>query len=50
MQIHTHERVAGPNKSGVVIDPNPKKEREVLDRDGNVINPRTKEIIRKNTD
>ena len=34
----------------VVIDPNPRKERERLDKDGNIIDPRTKEIIKKAED
>lgn len=31
----------------VVISPTLKKEREFIDRQGNIINPRTKEIIQK---
>ena len=46
MQIKQQQRVATGRKS-VFIDPNPRKEREMLDKYGNVINPKTKEIIRK---
>ena len=34
-------------KRKIGIDPNPVKTREMLDRDGNIINPVTKEIIRR---
>ncbi len=51
MQINTgnHERQVNVKKS-VTIDPNPRKEKEMIDRDGNVIDPRTKQIIRKNNE
>jgi hypothetical protein len=49
MQIKQREHVASTKKS-VFIDPNPRKEREMLDRDGNVIDPRTKQIIRRKED
>ena len=34
-------------KRRVGIDPNPVRIKEMLDKDGNVINPVTKEIIKK---
>lgn len=34
----------------VSIDPNLKKIREMLDKDGNVINPVTKQVIKPNED
>jgi len=36
-----------PNKKTVFIDPNPVRVREMLDANGNVIDFRTKQIIRK---
>ena len=35
------------NQAKVSISPNPHREREVLDRDGNVIDLKTKQIIKK---
>jgi hypothetical protein len=35
-------------KRKIGIDPNPIKTREMLDRDGNVIDPQTKQIIKRN--
>ncbi len=37
-------------KRRIGIDPNPRKTREMLDRDGNVIDPVTKQVIRKNNE
>ena len=45
MEVKNTQRVA-ENKKGVFISPNPIRVREMLDRNGNVINPITKEIIR----
>lgn len=47
MQIKVTERVAPTKSSSVVVSVNPKRESETLDKAGNVINPRTKQIIRK---
>lgn len=49
MQINTTEKVLVPaqKRGRVVISTNPVREREMLDIDGNVIDPRTKRIIRK---
>jgi hypothetical protein len=48
MQIKTQERiVGGQGQKRTFVDPNPRKEKEMLDRDGNVIDPRTKQIIKK---
>lgn len=47
--IMTREGTVPPGSSGrvsVSISSNPRKEKEMLDKDGNVINPRTKQIIR----
>lgn len=49
MKINTNER-AGSSEKSTFIDPNPKREREMLDKHGNVIDPRTKQIIRKAED
>jgi hypothetical protein len=39
-----------PNgKARVTVASNPIREREMIDPDGNVIDPRTKRIIRRNT-
>lgn len=38
------------NKSSVVISHNPIRERVTLDQDGNEIDMKTKQIIRKNED
>ena len=38
-----------PNKARVAIATNLVKQREMIDPDGNVIDPRTKRIIRRNT-
>lgn len=43
MQINQR---GGNTKKTVFIDPNPRKEKEVLDKHGNVIDPRTKQIIK----
>lgn len=37
-------------EGGVYIDPNMIKEKVMLDIDGNEIDPRTKQIIKRNTD
>lgn len=50
MQINQNHKVVGSSQRSVIIDPNPKKEREMLDKDGNVIDPRTKQIIKKAED
>lgn len=47
MKIHNNERPVS-NRPAVTIDPNPRRERELLDKDGNVIDPRTKQIIKMN--
>lgn len=44
-QIEERESVRKPG--GVVISPNLIRETERLDRDGNVIDPRTKQIIKR---
>jgi len=43
----TGEREGVINKGKTVISPNLKKESVMLDRNGNVIDPRTKQIINK---
>lgn len=47
MKIHQEQerQIAKPS---TFIDPNPIRVREMLDKAGNVIDPRTKQIIRKN--
>ena len=45
MQIETKERIIG--RGNTVISPSPKKEREMLDKEGNIIDPRTKQIIKR---
>ena len=50
MKIQNQTRVVTSNKKSVFIDPNPVRVREMLDRDGNVIDPRTKQIIKKAED
>lgn len=45
MEIRIQEKIATKG-GGVVIDTNIRKESEKLDKNGNVIDPRTKEIIR----
>ena len=47
MKISNTERVVGGGQKSTFIDPNPRREREMLDKDGNVIDPRTKQIIRR---
>lgn len=47
MKIQTQQRVISSDKPRVSIDPNPRREREMLDKDGNVIDFRTKQIIRR---
>lgn len=52
MQIHTREGIVGnkPSSGGsTVISANPKKEKEMLDKFGNVIDPRTKQVIKQAT-
>ena len=46
MKVQTQETRVGTQRS-TFIDPNPVRVREMLDKDGNVIDPRTKQIIRK---
>lgn len=41
------ERETTLKQNNVVISPNLKKESEMIDRNGNVIDPRTKQIISK---
>lgn len=36
-----------PSKGKIVISTNPVRIREMLDKDGNVINPKTKQIIKQ---
>ena len=49
--IKETEKIAGPSKRiSVVISPNPKREREMFDIDGNIIDFKTKQIIRKAED
>jgi hypothetical protein len=43
-------KIVNPNQGKVTIAVNLKKEREMLDKDGNVINPITKQIIKKMED
>ncbi len=55
MKVNTNQqqRVSEQSKSGgksTFIDPNPRRERETLDKYGNVIDPRTKQIIKKAED
>jgi len=53
MKIQTRERVIGAASQGnssTVISANPVREREMLDRHGNVIDPRTKQIIKRAQD
>jgi len=47
MKIQIKEREGVINKGNTVISSNLVRESEMLDRYGNVINPRTKQIIRK---
>ena len=47
MQIQNTERIVGKQESSVTISSNPKREREFLDKQGNVIDPRTKQVIKK---
>lgn len=49
MRIQTQEKVIAPTQQGggTFISMNPKRERELLDKFGNVIDPRTKQIIKK---
>lgn len=47
MKIQTQERTVQPTQRRTFIDPNPVRVREMLDKDGNVIDPRTKQIIRR---
>ena len=48
MEIKLNEGVktVNNNKGKVVVSANPKRVRELLDKDGNVIDMRTKQIIR----
>lgn len=39
--------VIGSDKPSVVVSSNPIRIREMLDKEGNVIDPRTKQIIRR---
>jgi len=50
ININNNERSGQLKRSGVTIDPRPKITREMLDRDGNVIDPRTKQIIKRAED
>jgi hypothetical protein len=45
MKIQTERQQTVPSGGGVVIAQNIIRKRETLDRDGNVIDPRTKQII-----
>ena len=45
MQINNNQR-SGTSKRSVFIDPRPRKESEMLDKAGNVIDPKTKVIIK----
>jgi hypothetical protein len=47
MQIKHTERIVGRPESSVTISSNPKREREFLDKQGNVIDFKTKQIIKK---
>jgi hypothetical protein len=47
MKIQNTERTVGKSENSVTISSNPKREREFLDKNGNVINPRTKQIIKR---
>ena len=49
MQINTREGIVGQpgDRPSVVIATHLIREKEMLDKEGNVINPRTKEIIRR---
>ena len=50
MKIQTRERIIGGSNKSTFIATNLRKEREMLDRNGNVIDPRSKQIIRKAED
>ncbi len=39
-------KVVTPNQGKVTISMSPRKEREMLDKDGNVIDPRSKQILK----
>jgi len=45
MNINQNNRI-GQIKKSTFVDPNPIRVRETLDKSGNVIDPRTKQIIR----
>ena len=47
MQIKQTERTISKKESNVVISSNPVRIREMLDKNGNVIDPRTKQIIKR---
>lgn len=47
LEIMKPKEQSAPKKPSVVIDPNPKREREFLDASGNIIDPKTKQIIKK---
>lgn len=47
MKIQNQERTINRSSRSTFVDPHPHKEREMLDKDGNVIDPRTKQIIKK---
>lgn len=52
MKIQTKQRTVGqaPNRNKVVVASNPVRQREMIDPDGNQIDPRTKRIIKLNTE
>jgi hypothetical protein len=47
IQPTNRERVVSQGERRTFISPHPRKEREMLDKDGNVINPITKQIIKR---
>jgi hypothetical protein len=50
MKINTQQKTVPIKRTRVNISPNPIRTREVIDSMGNIIDMRTKEIIKKNTD
>lgn len=46
MKIQTTEKTVNPHQGQTIVSLNPTREREMLDRNGNVIDPKTKRIIK----
>ncbi len=50
ININQKKEEGAPKKGGVYIAPNLIRTSERLDKDGNIIDPRTKRIIKRNGD